>query len=86
MGILKTICDFAYKICDGIFSGLGLDKPISFLTDLFKTSFTFKGGMFDKNRKKGDDLAKQLHRKRMEAENMKTEEYRKFLEELKAER
>ena len=86
MGILKTICDFAYKICDGIFSGLGLDKPISFLTALFKTSFTFKGGMFDNNREKGGDLAKQLHRERMEAENMKTEEYRKFLEELKAER
>ncbi len=86
MGILKTTCDVAYKICDGIFSGLGLDKPISFLTDLFKTSFTFKGGMFDKNRGKGDDLTKQLHRERMEAENMKTKEYRKFLEELKAER
>ena len=84
MGILKTICDFAYKICDGIFSGLGLDKPISFLTDLFKTSLTFKGGMFDKYR--DDRLTKQLHRERMEAENMKTEEYRKFLEELKAER
>lgn len=67
MGILKTICDVAYKICDGIFSGLGLDKPISFLTDLFKTSLTFKGGMFDKNRGKGDALAKQLHRERMEA-------------------
>lgn len=86
MGILKTTCDVAYKICDGIFSGLGLNKPISFLTDFFKTSFTFKGGMFDKNREKGDALAKQLHRERMEAENIKTEEYRKFLEELKAER
>ena len=86
MGILKTTCDVAYKICDGIFSGPGLDKPISFLTDLFKTSFTFKGGMFDKNREKGDALARGLHRERMEAENMKTEEYRKFLEELKAER
>ena len=86
MGILKTICDFAYKICAGIFSGLGLDKPISFLTDLFKTSLTFKGGMFDNNREKGDGLVKQLHRERVEAENMKTEEYRKFLEELKAER
>lgn len=84
MGILKTTCDVAYKICDGIFSGLGLDKPISFLTDLFKTSFTFKGGMFDKYR--DGRLTKQLHRERMEAENMKTEEYRKFLEELKAER
>lgn len=86
MGILKTICDFAYKICDGIFSGLGLDKLIRSLTDLVKTSLTFKGGMFDKNRGKGDALARQLHRERMEAENMKTEEYRKFLEELKAER
>lgn len=84
MGILKTICDFAYKICDGIFSGLGLDKLIRSLTDLVKTSFTFKGGMFDKYR--DDRLTKQLHRERMEAENMKTEEYRKFLEELKAER
>lgn len=65
MGILKTTCDVAYKICDGIFSGLGLDKPISFLTDLFKTSFTFKGGMFDKYR--DDRLTKQLHRERMEA-------------------
>lgn len=86
MGILKTICDVAYKICAGIFSGLGLDKLIRSLTDLFKTSLTFKGGMFDKNREKGDPLARVLHRKRMEAENMKTEEYRKFLEELKAER
>lgn len=67
MGILKTICDFAYKICDGIFSGLGLDKLIRSLTDLVKTSFTFKGGMFDKNREKGGDLAKQLHRERVEA-------------------
>ena len=67
MGILKTTCDVAYKICDGIFSGLGLDKPISFLTDLFKTSFTFKGGMFDKNREKGDALARGLHRERMKA-------------------
>ena len=65
MGILKTTCDVAYKICDGIFSGLGLDKPISFLTDLFKTFFTFKGGMFDKYR--DDRLTKQLHRERMEA-------------------
>ena len=67
MGILKTTCDVAYKICAGIFSGLRLDKPIRFLTDIFKTSFTFKGGMFDNNREKGDDLAKQLHRERMEA-------------------
>lgn len=67
MGILKTTCDFAYKICDGIFSGLGLDKPIRSLTNLLKTSFTFKGGMFDKNREKGDALAKQLHREKMEA-------------------
>lgn len=67
MGILKTICDVAYKICDGIFSGLGLDKPISFLTDLFKTSFTFKGGISDKNREKGDALARVLHRERMKA-------------------
>lgn len=65
MGILKTICDFAYKICDGIFSGLGLDKLIRSLTDLVKTSFTFKGGMFDKYR--DDRLTKQLHRERMEA-------------------
>ena len=86
MGILKTTCDVAYKICDGIFSGLRLDKPIRFLTDIFKTSLTFKGGMFDKNREKGDPLARVLHRKRMGAKNMKTEEYRKFLEELKAER
>lgn len=65
MGILKTICDVAYKICDGIFSGLGLDKLIRSLTDLVKTSFTFKGGMFDKYR--DDRLTKQLHRERMEA-------------------
>ena len=65
MDILKTGCDSIYKMCDGIFGGLCLNNLVGFLTDLLKTSFTFKGGMFDKYR--DDRLAKQLHRERMEA-------------------
>lgn len=82
MGIIKSSTDSVYKLADFIGKETGISKVVNSLFDIFKTSFTFKGGMFDKNKDKGDALLKRMHAENMSLRKEMIELQNEILNEL----